>query len=307
MKRELIAAVFGLMLIGISAYFTWVFAYGNFSGNVVLDENLQKSIGLIGVDGKHSSKIFLERGEERYVEIEYINSGEGRLDNCFITSGDNYDFIKFENVRKSISKEKNVKFIVNFKIPLNFDSTRVQAVNLSVRCDGFERSYNFPMVIRNPDIAFEIEGYDISSGKLAVYYNLDRSYFSSDIAIVDYKLLELNGKKATEGEKIIDIKNNKIDIDIPEGLSGEFDLIIKLKGKDSSAEDKIRVFISSTKITGFVVLREGGEIYPYLIVAIIIIVIFIASIKFLHWHNHRTRKAHHSFNKGRKYIKLDIN
>lgn len=309
MKKEFIAAVFGLILISISAYFTWNFVNTNFSGNVVLDENAQYKLGLLGIDGRYSSKIFLERGEERGVQIEFVNSGEKGLDDCFISSDDNYEFIKSGDMGKDIGIGKNVKFIVEFDIPLDFDSIKINSVNLSLICEEFRKSYSFPLIIKNPDIAFEIESYNVSNGKLIFYYNLDRSYFSSDVAFVNYKLVDIDGKEVLKGEKVIDITQNKIEVDIPVALSGEFDLIIELEGKDSSGEDRIRVLISSTKITGFAVLGEGDEIYPYFIVAIIIVIIFILSIKFLHSHSYRSRKAHHSFNReiSRKYIKLDIN
>ena len=306
MKKELTFAFLGLFVIGLSVYFTWTFFYGNPLGYIISDNEYgEYSVSLVGIDGRYSGKIFVERGAKKDVRIEFFNSGKDNLRECYLLYKDMYDFVSLDDKKENVDPGDKFFYDLSIDIPPHWN---YNSLNLTLKCDGFSKEYEFPLVLSNPSILFAITNYSVSDNKIIVNYEIDDSYFGSDLVLSNYTFYGENSKVA-EGDKVLDANYDSVSIDIPKGISGEFELVINVRGKDSFVTDKKKIIIVSTSLTGFAIKAEDGKTLPYLGVAVMIIFIFIFTVRFLGRHHNRSKSSHHSFNKSisRRYIKLDIN
>ena len=221
-------------------------------------------------------------------------------------------FIKNEQA-KGLSPGERFKFILEINIPNNAEIGRFNA-DLTIQCDEGEKSTPLELLIYRNSFEATLVNYEREADKLRIIYILEEFAQKNHEILLQYELFDAKQLLVSKGEEKIKLnagerRENTLNIEMPKGIVGEFDLKIILTDDTATNELKEKLDLTG-KLTGFTVSDENRRTLSIfgIILTSGIILFFLSRFLYNSYQSHKAKKIRPNIEEkfGRRLIKLDI-
>ncbi len=257
--------------------------------------------------------IAIKRGTNISLNLEVTNKDKKFANNCRIILNSPLKNYAINSEIKGLSPGEKFIFNIFINIPLNSEIGKFNS-EISVKCEEGSKSINHDIFVYRNSFEARLLNYERETDRLKITYVLEEfSQKDHDIQL-NYKLTDSKSILVLEGsEKIIlkpgERQENNLNINIPKGLTGEFNLDIILKDESSINQLSEKVDLTG-KLTGFAISDENRRTLSLFgIITVSCIIIFFIS-RLVYNKLKKIKPPHLKDNieerNGRRLIKLNI-
>ena len=245
----------------------------------------------------------MKPGESRILSVEVVNSGTRFLNECKLNvEGDMQEWVSSRQV-ESLSSGEKLEFLFNLNLPQNLES-REYVSNVVIVCNEVESVKEFRVNVLNSDFSILIKSYERIGDILRVDYLVEDFSGESREVEIAYSLRDVSGEVITSGSESVfveggSIKDFVLDIELPKGIEGDFDLIFGSSEDNLEARQRVRLATTGFAIAGLSESNKKSLLVLGSVVAGLALLYFV--VKFLRRHHSKT-----NFKKEKRFIKIDL-
>ncbi|MDO8509063.1 MAG: hypothetical protein Q7S27_05265 [Nanoarchaeota archaeon] len=258
------------------------------------------------------NNFIIKRGTNITSEIEVSNDDKKFANNCKLLILSPLDQFISNSDLKGISPGEKAKFLLNINAPLTAEIGRFNG-EIVVKCDEGETSLVTELLVYRNSFEARLINYERETDKLKVSYVLEEfSQKDHDIKLT-YKIIDPRKILVLEGSEKILLKagerqENDLIVDIPKGLTGEFDLEIVLS--DDTASNQLTEKLDLGKLTGFAISAENRKTLSKFGFVLIALIGGFFAIRFIYKYYRQKvinpYKNRIEYKHGRRLIKIDL-
>ncbi len=255
----------------------------------------------------------IKRGTNKKLELEITNKEKTFINNCKLKILLELNKFVTNDQTKGLSPGERFKFILGVNVPNNADIGKVKS-NLIIECDEGHASTSLELSIYRNSFEINIINYERETDKLKIKYLIEEFAQTNHNISIKHELRDSNQLLVSEGIESLILQagqrqENILEISLPKGLTGKFDLKLLVSDETTKNELKENVDLTS-KLTGFTISQENRRTLSIFGIILVSITILFFVSRFV-YRRYQKIKPPHLKNKieeknGRKLIKIDI-
>jgi len=260
-----------------------------------------------------SKENFIKRGTAKTIEIGLINNERAFLNNCELEVQGSSSSWFISNQTKGLSAGEKFRFTLYITIPENAEPGEYTP-NILAKCDEGEQNNTLQLTLFRNSFETKIINYERTVDALRVFYFIEEFEQEDHQIILEYKLLNLEGKTILKGEEKFTLSpkyaNEKtLEFKLLKGVSGEYDLKLTLDDGKTANELTKRVLLQSKSILGLAISdsnRRSLLVFGIILVTTLII-FFIGKFIYKAYNKIKIKKLRKiEERQGKKIIRLNL-